>query len=211
MILVLASLIGSRNFRFWNRAMRTTLGTKQKLGFVDGTVLMPISKDLIDCFIYMRFGESNENSPVSLYFTRLKRLWDELGSIEVLPLCSYGASKAMDDMNNRNRLIQFLMNLNESFNYVRDQILVLDPLPSINRVYSMALKYESQKEVLSKKNHDSNETLVLFNQSQNGKQKKYDPKKGHYSHCNMDSHVRDICFKLIGYPDWFKNKTKIGG
>ncbi|KAG8649082.1 hypothetical protein MANES_08G066250v8 [Manihot esculenta] len=188
--------------------MRIALGAKQKLDFVNGTrydymvtswILNSISKDLIDDFIYTmssrdlwceiteRFGKSNENSSVSLYFTHLKRLWDKLGSIELL------------------------MGLSESFNSVRDQILVLDPLPSINRTYSMAPKHDSQKEVLSKRKSESNETVVAFNQSQKEKQKTYDLKKGHCSHCNMDDHFRDTCFKLIGYSDWFKNRIKIAG
>ncbi|KAG8645665.1 hypothetical protein MANES_10G083411v8 [Manihot esculenta] len=216
MILVSASLIRSRNFRSWNRAMLIALGVKQNLGFVDGTILMP-NKDnefnkewrRCDYMIYELHRQisliSQENSLVSVYFIRLKRLWDKLGSIEILPPCSYGASKAIDDMNNSNRLIQFLMGLNENFDSVRDQVLVLDPFPSINSTYSMALKHESQKEILSKRNLNSTKTLVLFNQSQGqlqkGKQKKYDPKKGHYNHCNMNGHVRDTYFKLIGYPD----------
>ncbi|KAG8661060.1 hypothetical protein MANES_02G221321v8 [Manihot esculenta] len=201
-----------------------------KLGFIDGTIPMPnrdneffeqwkrcdymvtsLSSRDFGCEITERFEDSNgsqiyelhrqislisqENFPILVYFIHLKRLWDELRSIEVLPPCSCGASKAIDDMNNRNRLMQFLMELNENFDSVRNQILVLDPLPSMNRAYSMALKYESQKEILIKENLS--------------KQKKYDLKKGHCSHCNMDGHVRDTYFKLIGYPDWFKNKTKI--
>ncbi|KAG8660953.1 hypothetical protein MANES_02G207050v8 [Manihot esculenta] len=233
MIVVSTSLIGSRNFRSWNRSMRIALRAMHKLGFIDGTIPMPnkdneffeqwkrcdymvtswilnsILKDLVDSFIYTVSSRdlqisliSQENFPVLVYFIHLKRLWDELGSIEVLPPCSCGASKAIDDMNNRNRLMQFLMELNEIFDPVRDQILVLNPLPSMNRAYSMALKHESQKEILIKRKLESIENLK-------GKQKKYDLKKGHCSHCNMDGHVRDTYFKLIGYPNWFKNKTKI--
>ncbi|KAF2289602.1 hypothetical protein GH714_037404 [Hevea brasiliensis] len=38
--------------------------------------------------------------------------------------------------------------------------------------------------------------------------KKYDARKGHCDYCNLDGHTREGCFKLIGYPDWFKNQNK---
>ena len=27
----------------------------------------------------------------------------------------------------------------------------------------------------------------------------------HYDHCNVDGHVRDTCFRLHGFPDWYKD------
>lgn len=81
-------------------------------------------------------------------------------------------------MNNGNRFMQFLIGLNENFDSVRDQVLVLDLLSSINRTYSMALKYESRKKILNKRNPEFNEILLLFNQSQKGKQKSMIQKRG---------------------------------
>ena len=43
--------------------------------------------------------------------------------------------------------MQFLMGLNESFDGIRSQILLLDPFPSVNKVYSMVLRIEKQREV----------------------------------------------------------------
>lgn len=104
-------------------------------------ILNSISKELVDGFIYTtstrdlwleiyeRFGECNdpmiyelhqniflisqENASVSLYFTKLKGLWDELSTMETLPTCTYKTSKAIAEITNRNRLMQFLMSLNE--------------------------------------------------------------------------------------------------
>ena len=39
------------------------------------------------------------------------------------------------------------MGLNESFDGIQSQILLLDPLPSVNKVYSMVLRIEKQREV----------------------------------------------------------------
>lgn len=60
--------------------------------------------------------------------------------------------------------------------------------------------------------NDVTESHVFFNETQGqfqGRQKRLDSKKDHCSHCNMDGHIREGCFKLIGYPDWYKPKSKI--
>ncbi|KAJ0016708.1 hypothetical protein Pint_10816 [Pistacia integerrima] len=46
-----------------------------------------------------------------------------------------------------NRLMQFLVGLNDSFDHIRNQILLMDPLPIINKAYSMVLRVEKQREV----------------------------------------------------------------
>ena len=43
--------------------------------------------------------------------------------------------------------MQFLMGLNESYNQIRGQILLIDPLPSINKVYSLLIQDESQRSI----------------------------------------------------------------
>lgn len=49
-----------------------------------------------------------------------KGLWDELGSMETLSPCTYGSSKAINEINNKNKFIQFLIDLNNIFGLVRD-------------------------------------------------------------------------------------------
>lgn len=90
---------------------------------------------------------SQGNETISKYYTKLKKLWDELNCILPVPDCSCGLGKKMNDMNSLNRLIQFLMGLNDSYDQLRSQILVLEPLPIVNKAYSMALKVEKQREV----------------------------------------------------------------
>lgn len=89
----------------------------------------------------------------------------------------------------------------------------MDPLPSINKAYSMVLKFKQQKAVLRSMNENV-ESLVLLNKVQGqlqGRPRKFDSKKGHFSHCNMDGHVKERCFKLIRYPEWYKPKIKAAG
>lgn len=61
--------------------------------------------------------------------------------------------------------MQFLMGLNDAFRLVRDQVFGIDPLPSVNKAYSMEFKFESQKEVLGSMNENV-ESLLLLNKAQ---------------------------------------------
>lgn len=85
--------------------------------------------------------------------------------METLPPCTCGDSKAIVEITNRNKLIQFLMGLNDVFGSMRVQLLGMDPLPSVNKAYSMVVKFESKREVLGamKENVDS---FVLLNRAQ---------------------------------------------
>lgn len=96
-----------------------------------------------------------------MYFTTLKALWDNLQSIDILPSCTYGVSKKIDEINNRNKLMQFLMRLNDSLDLARNQMLLMDPLPSNNKAYSMILKFESQSQVLSNISDNSKSMALL--------------------------------------------------
>ena len=130
-------------------------------------LLNAISKEIVGAFIFAttarefwieleeHFSESNGpliyqlqrqiasihqgDSSVSKYYTKLKQLWDQLNCLMQLPMCNCGSAKAMSDFASSTRLMQFLMGLNDTYENLRNQILVLDPLPSVHKAYSMAL------------------------------------------------------------------------
>ncbi|KAK4393927.1 hypothetical protein Sango_1863500 [Sesamum angolense] len=79
-------------------------------------------------------------SDVTAYYTSMKQLWDELACLMPPVLCSCGkctcgSNKAKTDQIEASQLIQFLTGLNESYDNIRNQILVLDPLPHVNKAY----------------------------------------------------------------------------
>ncbi|XP_076943782.1 uncharacterized protein LOC143614151 [Bidens hawaiensis] len=45
------------------------------------------------------------------------------------------------------RLIQFLVGFNPSYDTIRSNILIMQPLPSINRAYGILIQDETQKEI----------------------------------------------------------------
>ncbi|XP_068305030.1 uncharacterized protein [Pyrus communis] len=81
---------------------------------------------------------------VSSYFTKLKALWDERDAAISLPDCDYNTLQHVLAFQQNQKAIKFLMGLNETFSAVKDQILLMDPLPPINKVYSLVLRHEKQ-------------------------------------------------------------------
>jgi len=47
------------------------------------------------------------------------------------------------------KLLQFLMGLNDDYNSIRGNILMMSPLPSISLVYSRLVQEEKQREIRS--------------------------------------------------------------
>jgi len=86
---------------------------------------------------------------VSNYFTILKGLWDELLIYRPLPPCMCGTMRVHNDYQQQEYVMQFLMGLNESYAHVRGQILMLNPFPPINKVFSLVIQEERLKEISS--------------------------------------------------------------
>ncbi|KAF5465131.1 hypothetical protein F2P56_015162 [Juglans regia] len=59
-------------------------------------------------------GSQQEQDPVSIYFGKLKSLWDELGIYDPIPNYDCGKLKVLVDRYQRDCVIQFLMGLNDS-------------------------------------------------------------------------------------------------
>ncbi|KAJ0030710.1 hypothetical protein Pint_14624 [Pistacia integerrima] len=108
------------------------------------------------------------------------------------------------------KLLQFLMGLNETYIQARGQILMMTPLPSINQAYSMLITEESQRNINIHSPADTPlESTVLFSSSyQSTKSKK------NWNlvceHCNVKGHKKENCYWLIGYPPDFKFTKKKG-
>lgn len=81
------------------------------------------------------------------------RFWDELNCLMPIPMymcggsCIYDLSKNNVEMSEANRLMPFLMGLNDAYKVIRNQILVMDPILSASKTYSMLLIVKKQKEV----------------------------------------------------------------
>ena len=84
------------------------------------------------------------------YFTKLRIIWDELESYRPDPTCSCDpkcvcdALTSMIERKQQNRIMQFLRGLNDQFNTVKFNVLMMDPLPNIAKVFSYVVQQERQ-------------------------------------------------------------------
>src|SRR5262249_39713524 len=104
-------------------------------------------------------------------------------------------------------LIQFLMGLNDAYDHIRNQILLKDPLPTVNKAYSMILRIDKQREIHVNFSEGVEHLAMFVKGTQQSKRlhfKKKDKKDRHCDYCNTDGHLKYACFKLHGYLDWYK-------
>lgn len=81
---------------------------------------------------------------VSDYFSRMRNLWDEFDAVRPCPVCSCIKSHNYSQHYGYQRLLQFLMGLNATYAQSRNQILMMSPIPTLNKAYSMVINHESQ-------------------------------------------------------------------
>nr|XP_009773097.1 PREDICTED: uncharacterized protein LOC104223367 [Nicotiana sylvestris] len=88
---------------------------------------------------------------IATYFTRMKRLWDELDTLNTDMQCSCncdcGGKKKMQQFMEDERLIEFLVGLNETYGLTRSNILMVKPLSSVNQAYPLLMQDENQREI----------------------------------------------------------------
>ena len=87
---------------------------------------------------------------MAVYFTKLKALYEELNNFK--PSCSCGKCTCggLKDLNAYFQIeyvMTFLMGLNDSFAQIRGQLLLLDPIPPINKVFSLVSQEERHRSV----------------------------------------------------------------
>ncbi|KAK6794137.1 hypothetical protein RDI58_007590 [Solanum bulbocastanum] len=71
------------------------------------------------------------------------------------PQCSCPKSKKFGEHCDYQRLLQFLMGLNESYSPPRSQILMMSPIPSLNKAYALLIDQESQRSLASTSSNSS--------------------------------------------------------
>ena len=135
----------SEAFLYVNSAQELWNDLTERFGESNGPLLYQLEKEIS----YLYQG----NDSVDVYYTKLKKLWDELLDLSEIPVCNCAESctaiKKTAELEQRRKLMQFLMHLNEDYDIVRGQILLLDPLPTVNKAYSMIQRVEKQKQVTS--------------------------------------------------------------
>ncbi|XP_070055340.1 uncharacterized protein [Nicotiana tomentosiformis] len=166
-------------------------------------------------------SNSQGSSDIATYFTRMRALWDELNSAYVGPTCSSGAlPKFIEDQH----LFQFLSGLNESYSTINSSIMLMSPLPSISKAYSLLQHDESQKEnqppalgfsgdsasfsATTTNSTHVNQMNSPHNTRPYNQRINFDPKRNSpyvsCKYCKKPGRTIDKCYRLHGFPADFK-------
>lgn len=88
------------------------------------------------------------NNTISAYFCKLKQLWVSI-QLVILPSWECDTAKKYLEHEQEQRLLQFLMGLNDSYMNVRSQILMMNPLPTVGQTFSLLSHEESHRALSS--------------------------------------------------------------
>ncbi|XP_055814416.1 uncharacterized protein LOC129884069 [Solanum dulcamara] len=196
---------------------------EQRFGKSSGAKIYHLQKELTSLI--------QGNSDIAGYFTKLKRLWDELDGINVIVCCSCkctcdGKAKLTKSLEDQ-RLIQFLMGLNDVYAQARGNILMMNPLPGMDVAYLLLLQDENQREVYANTNYISdsgsflaasqakqqdNKLIAEFaafmatGQGRSTQRFKHQAMRGTntYQRYTNPGHVHENCYRLHGFPADFE-------
>ncbi|MED6193786.1 hypothetical protein PIB30_118927 [Stylosanthes scabra] len=146
---------------------------------------------------------------VTSFFTQLKKIWSEIENFRPINPCVCGLQCVCKSYREQDFIMRFLKGLKDRFSGVRSQILLLDPLPPINKVFGLVVQQERQ---LSLELGEEPKILAATSQgrgnfnSDAGSGKNYGKNKFGRNNtkmctfCGRSGHTIDTCFKKHGYP-----------
>ena len=109
--------------------------------------------------------------------------------------------------------MQFLMGLNESYASTRAQILMIDLLPLVVKVFNLVVQEEHQRSIGSGSSAPSDS--MAFNTfslapsvATASSHKKPRRERPICTQCGLTGHTVDRCYKLHGFPLGYKSKGK---
>ncbi|XP_075658726.1 uncharacterized protein LOC142628532 [Castanea sativa] len=230
-ILSLQPLIGPENYADWTRSVFLALSERNKFAFVNGAISKPkVTSTLYNSWCrcntmilsWLVNSLSKDLQESVRYINTARELW-----IDLQDHFSQGSSPRFDktqvETQQKEHAFCFLMGLNDSFDHITNQILIVEPLPSINKVCCLILQEEKRRIVGHGVNVITEPTALYANNSYNPSfNPNFRPNQGQGFHggkggnlkkqklvctyCGLTGHIVDKCYKLHGYPPGYKPK-----
>lgn len=142
---------------------------------------------------------------MSLYFFKLKILFDELLNFETISACTRGAMNPVFEHQQRDWTMKFLMGLNDFFTNIKAQIILLKPTPTLSEVYALAQQEEKRKQI-STISHSLHDTLAMatksyFPPTRDTTKQFFQEKKLFRSFCKISVHSLETYLRSL-QPCW---------
>ncbi|XP_038713409.1 uncharacterized protein LOC120007280 [Tripterygium wilfordii] len=156
----------------WKTARELWIDLKDRYSVMNETRVFEIIKEICN----MRQG----GDFVTDYYAKLKSLWDELEDYDQLPSWSCGGLDQVRLKKEKQKVMQFLMGLNDCFSAVSNQVLIKEPFPDLNKAYNIVNQEERKRKM------GDNTASV--------------PQEAKAMAVNKGN-LMDRCFKIHGYPN----------
>ncbi|XP_043710390.1 uncharacterized protein LOC122659331 [Telopea speciosissima] len=141
----------------------------------------------------------HDTDSLSIYYTRLMMLWDELTSYNPVLACTCGAHSTLHTAVQQEQVYQFLMGLSDSAVTIHSQILTIEPLPDVNQVYHLLLQEEQQR-ALTVTVAISDTAAMTAPRPSFAPSKTFGKGRPFCDHCKAYGHYRSTYWQLHGYP-----------
>ncbi|GKD64836.1 cysteine-rich receptor-like protein kinase 8 [Tanacetum coccineum] len=210
------------NLNFINYVSKLWVELQEHYVQIDGHMIFQLTNNMVQL--------KQENCSIEVYYHKLKGFQDEYDALEApymcTCVCNCNNGRINGERDQRKRLIQFLMGLDESYSNIIGQILLMQPLPSAAKVYTMVRQEEKQREGSNPKHATATNLNSYTNQSRPStsySQRQPNPntnsdrrnsvnpntdfkrkstfRKGvNCGNCRKEGHYQEECYKIVGYP-----------
>ncbi|XP_071695942.1 uncharacterized protein [Rutidosis leptorrhynchoides] len=193
----------SNSLNFINTAANLWQELQEHYSQIDGHRIYQLANDISQL--------KQHNSTIEVYYHKLKGLYDETDALEAPYMCNCTCTcengKQNGEREQRKRLLQFLMGLDECYATTRGQILLMQPLPTIAKAYGMLKQEEKQRDGTLPKSvmptimsYKQNNYQKFTKTSATGNERKSTFKAGvTCSTCYREGHTSEECYKNVGY------------
>ncbi|XP_074289167.1 uncharacterized protein LOC141614309 [Silene latifolia] len=162
--------------------------------------------------------KQGEKETITEYFGRLKKLWDDLDKYDpnstcICGGCKCGLNKQLDKRRDESKVHDFLLGIDDSYSTVASNLLLQEPLPSLNRAYATMIQEQGVKgrgkHSVGARTGENRAGPVGFatrlsptmadGRSRESTDKEADTRP-YCDNGDKYGHVRASCFDIIGYP-----------
>ncbi|GJU25541.1 cysteine-rich receptor-like protein kinase 8 [Tanacetum coccineum] len=205
------------NLTFINLAYALWSELHEHYSQLDGHRIYQLANEIVDL--------KQSNCTIEVYYHKLKGSCDEMDAIEAPYACTCKCIcdkwKENGEREQRKRLIQLLMGLDECYTNIKGQIILMQPLPTAAKAYSMLRQEEKQRDTHKQPLNAPialNNYRASYNDSNNSSYRNNTPnpntpstnnqpdRKGTFrkgvicTYCKKKGHSKKECYKLLGYP-----------
>ncbi|GMY34460.1 hypothetical protein FCV25MIE_29702 [Fagus crenata] len=152
-----------------------------------------------------------QGKSLASYFSAPQTIWQKLDFLNPYDMESAKDTATLKKRIENEQVYDFLAGLNPGFDQIRVQVLAQDPTPNLRSTYAFVRREELRQAAMLTSPPQKSSALMTIQHSpsalvSSGSWKPEDKESLFYTHCKGTKHTRETCFKLNGYPDWFRKK-----